>query len=352
MIDDRWSIFPPPGLISVSLRPSLLLALLWAALGCARSTMEPAAARAAPLRPGCPALPVLDSAGLVRDLFAISADSMRGRAIGSLGSAKTRDFLASRFDALGLETISPGRIHVVPVTSPSPRLKDVRSGSNIVGMIAGSVHPDQYIVITAHYDHLGVGQPVDGDSIYNGADDNASGTAALVALARYFFRAHPAHSLVFAAVDGEESGMWGSRDFVSRPAVPLGQILLNVNLDMIGRNVNNELYAAGPGHYPLLTPLVEATVGCAPIRLTIGHDQASAGPGNDWTGQSDQAAFHAKGIPFVYFGEEDHPDYHRPSDRADQLMPGFYLGAVRTVADFIHRFDADPVNARIVPAGH
>jgi hypothetical protein len=101
----------------------------------------------------------------------------------------------------------------------------------------------------------------------------------------------------------------------------------------------------------LLAPLVQATVACAPLRLTIGHDRASDGPGNDWTGQSDQASFDAKGIPFVYFGEEDHPDYHRPSDHADRLMPAFYLAAVQTVADFIRRFDAAPVDARVGVAG-
>ncbi|MES2123738.1 MAG: M28 family peptidase [Gemmatimonadota bacterium] len=336
----------------MTLRSACCATLLLATAGCSRGQTPPAAvATLAPARPGCSALPVLDSVALLHDVTAISDDSMLGRAIGSTGSARTRDFLAARFDALGLETIAPGRIQKMPVTSSSSRLKDVHWGANVVGVIRGRVHPDQYIVITAHYDHLGVGRAVAGDSIYNGADDNGSGTAALAVLARHFLTMRPDHSLVFAAVDGEESGMWGSRYFVAAPTVPLDQILLNVNLDMIGRNVNNELYAAGPGKYPLLEPLAEATADCAPIRLTIGHDRSSAGPGNDWTGQSDQGSFHAKGIPFIYFGEEDHPDYHRPSDHADHLMPAFYIGAVRTVADFIHRFDVAPVDARIKPAG-
>jgi len=339
---------PQPG---PYVRLSFLPCALALILGCARTAAEPAAVAAAPIKPGCFPLASLDSAGLIRNVFAISADSMAGRAIGSLGSAKTRDFLAAWFDAIGLATIAPGRLHKVAVNSNSARLKAVHWGANVVGVVKGTGHPDQYIVITAHYDHLGVGRAVAGDSIYNGADDNASGTAALVTLAKYFYRHPPAHSLIFAAVDGEESGMWGSRAFVSTPVVPLEQILLNVNLDMIGRNVNNELYAAGPGKYPLLTPLLEATSECAPLRLTIGHDRGSAGSGSDWTGQSDQGSFHAKGIPFVYFGEEDHPDYHRPSDHADKLMPGFYLAAVQTVADFVRRFDAAPVDARVAGAG-
>lgn len=303
-----------------------------------------------PAKPGCAPLPALDSVALLHDVAAISHDSMAGRAIGSTGSAKTRDYLASRFDALGLETIAPGRIHVVPVSSPSARLKDVKAGANVVGLIKGSTYPDQYIVISAHYDHVGIGRPVNGDSIYNGADDNASGAASLAILARHFMKHRPAHSIVLAAVDGEESGMWGSRFFVNTPTVPLDKILIDVNMDMVGRNVNNELYASGPNKYPALRPLVEATVACAPITLTIGHDRPADGPGNDWTNQSDQGSFHAKGIPFVYFGEEDHPDYHKPSDHADHLMPAFYVGAIRTVADFVRRFDAAPVNARVAGA--
>lgn len=344
--------FPFSGPFPVPVRFSLAALLVIVAVGCARTAAAPVATTAlGPVKPGCPPLPLLDSIALLRDVAALSADSMNGRAIGSVGSAKVRDFLAARFDALGLATIAPGRIHKMPVNSSSERLKGVTFGANVVGLIKGSVYPEQYLVITAHYDHLGVGRAINGDSIYNGADDNGSGTAALAILARHFMRARPAHSLIFAAVDGEESGMWGSRYFVSHPTVPLQQILLNINLDMIGRNVNNELYAAGPGKYPLLAPFVEATADCAPIHLTIGHDRASTGAGNDWTGQSDQGVFHAKGIPFVYFGEEDHPDYHRPSDQADKLMPGFYIGAARTIADFLHRFDVAPVDARLANTG-
>lgn len=293
-----------------------------------------------PVAPGCEPIPVLDSATLLRDVFRLAADSMRGRDLGSREGAQARDYLAARFDALGLATLAPGRIHPMAVI-PSARVNATR-GFNVVGMIRGTVAPERYIVVTAHYDHVGVGRPVGGDSIYNGADDNASGAAALAVLADHFRRHPPRHSLVFAAVDGEERGMWGSRHFVDAPTVPLDRILVNVNMDMIGRNADNTLFAAGPGKYPALRPLVEATVRCAPLTLRIGHDTA-APRGYDWTSQSDQGSFHRKGIPFVYFGVEDHPDYHRPSDTPERLMPGFYVNAVRTVADFIRRFDAAPV---------
>jgi Zn-dependent M28 family amino/carboxypeptidase len=290
-----------------------------------------------PAKPGCPPLPALDSAELLRDVYRLADDSMRGRRVGSPEGAKARDFLAARFDALGLDRIGAGRIQ--PFEIVSSRMPAGGRGANVVGLIRGTRVPDRYIVITAHYDHVGVGRPVNGDSIYNGADDNASGTAGLLQLARWFVKHPAAHSLILAAVDGEESGELGSRAFVEQPPVPLDRMLADVNLDMVGRNVNGELYAAGPGKYPKLRPLVEATIACSPVKLLIGHD--SGGRGQDWTNQSDQGSFHRRGIPFVYFGEEDHPDYHRPSDTPDRLMPGFFVGSVRTVADFVRRLDEE-----------
>ncbi len=290
-------------------------------------------AQAAPRAASCPAPAVIDSASLLRDLSRLADDSMAGRLIGSIGDLKARDYLAARFDALGLETPPGGRLQRIPVNSD--RLPGVAEAWNVVGVVRGTSDPEHYIVITAHYDHVGIGRPVNGDSIYNGADDNASGAAALAVLAQWFQRHPPRHSLLFAAVDGEERGMWGSRALVETPVVPLDRMLLNVNLDMVSRNVKHELYAAGPDRYPAMRPAVEGVAACAPLTLLIGHDTQDAGPGEDWTTQSDHVQFHRKGIPFVYFGVEDHPDYHKPGDEPRHIMPGFYVGAVRTVAAFI-----------------
>ena len=286
----------------------------------------------------CAPAPAVDSAWLLSAVERLAADSMQGRALGSLGNLKARDFLAARFDALGLGTLPFGRLQRVPVASS--RLPGIDHAWNVVGTIPGSVHPDSFIVVTAHFDHVGIGRPVAGDSIYNGADDNASGAAALPVVAQWFLGHPPRHTLVFAAVDGEERGMWGVRGLVEAPAVPLDRVMLNVNMDMISRNAAGELYLAGPGRYPALAPVVAEAAACAPITLLRGHDTEAAGRGEDWTTQSDHAWFHRRGIPFLYFGVEDHPDYHRPSDEFAGVMPGFYLGAVRTVVDVIRRIDA------------
>ena len=305
-------------------------------------------AKASAQATSCPAI-AIDSAGMMRDVFRLADDSMRGRKVGTPENAKARDFIAARFDALGLGRVAPGRIQ--PFTA-SERGGVALKGYNVVGTIPGLMFPNEFIVISAHFDHIGaVGVPgaqcraIGADSVCNGADDNASGTAGLLTTARLFINEKPRHTLVFVAFDAEESGDVGSNAWVLAAPIPLDRILVDVNMDMVGRNVKNQLFAAGPNKYPELMPLAEQTVACTKgITLTIGHDGSGVYTGRaDWTDQSDQAAFNVKKIPFMYFGEEDHADYHHAGDSPEKLMPGFYAASVRAVADFIRRFDATPV---------
>jgi Zn-dependent M28 family amino/carboxypeptidase len=268
-----------------------------------------------------------DARALLRDIETLSADDMGGRGIGSPGIQKARSFLLERFARTGLRSFDGGYIRRF-------EYKGKAVGANIVGYIPGARNPDKYIVVTAHYDHLGVR---DGN-IYNGADDNASGTAALLALAGYFGRNRPAYSIVFAAFDGEEEGLLGSRSFVNDPPVELSSILVNVNLDMISRSIKNELYAVGTRQYPALRSYLAEVASGAKIKLLFGHDGSGKG-GEDWTKQSDQYPFHKKGIPFIYFGVEDHQDYHKPTDDFTNIDQTFYILAVETVLSTIKSFD-------------
>ncbi|MHB1223734.1 MAG: M28 family peptidase [Gemmatimonadaceae bacterium] len=279
----------------------------------------------------------VDSASLLGDLFRLADDSLRGRASGTPENAAARAFIAARFDQLGLDTVGSGRVQ--PFTFADRRGPDPVAAANVVGVVRGTELPDRYIVISAHYDHVGVGRPVNGDSIYNGADDNASGTAALLALARHF-RANPArHSLIFAAFDAEERGLRGARAFVANPPVERSAIALDVNMDMVSHSERGELYAAGAAKWPALREPLERVAAVAPVRLLLGHDTPQPTAGDDWTMQSDQGPFHQAGIPFVYFGVEDHPDYHRPSDEPRTITPGFYVNAVRTVLLAVRELD-------------
>jgi Zn-dependent M28 family amino/carboxypeptidase len=190
-------------------------------------------------------------------------------------------------------------------------------------------------VVTAHYDHVGV----QNGTIYNGADDNASGTAALLVIADELRRNPPEHSVIIAALDAEEAGLSGARAFVDAPPVPPTTIRANLNLDMVGRNEAGELWAAGTFHYPQLLPLVQEVAQRAPVKLRIGHDRPGVIGEDDWTMLSDHGPFHAKRIPFLYLGVEDHADYHKPTDDAERIEPGFYGRAVATVIALLRELD-------------
>lgn len=278
------------------------------------------------------AVAAVDSARLLTDLRVLAADSMEGRRPGTEGSERARRYLLQRMREIGLEPLGGSEL-----AHPFALRRDgaeAGQGINLIGVVPGTVHADRYLVVTAHYDHVGIR---DGE-IYNGADDNASGTAALLALARHFSENPPEHGIVFAALDAEEMGLQGARAFVASPPVEREAIVLNVNLDMVSRGDRGELYAAGAHHYPFLRPHLERVAAVAPVSLRLGHDSPDLGS-DDWTNQSDHAAFHAAGIPFVYFGVEDHPDYHRPTDDAERVDPAFFVGAVRTLVLAVEELD-------------
>ena len=148
----------------------------------------------------------------------------------------------------------------------------------------------------------------------------------------------PDNSIIFIALDAEEQGLGGARHFVENPVVPLDQIVMAVNMDMISNNFDNELYAVGTYHYPFLKPVIEESTANAPINVLFGYD-SDEWP-QDWTMASDHGPFHTKGIPFVYFGVEDHPHYHAPTDTYENTNPEFYLNAVETIIGVIEDLDA------------
>jgi hypothetical protein len=267
-----------------------------------------------------------DSARLLNDLSVLAADSMEGRAPGSLGSARARAFLARSLSEAGAGTLGESFRH--------PFEWEGGRGENLVAIIPGTA-PEAVIVLTAHFDHQGVRE----GRIFNGADDNASGAAAALEIVRQVVHAPLRHTLVVALLDAEESGLRGARAFLADPPVPLEQITLNVNLDMVART-GGVLWAAGSHHTPELRPVLEGITEAVPLDLRLGHDRPGAPEGDDWTGASDHAPFHGAGIPFVYFGVEDHVDYHRPTDDFERIDAGEYVDAVRTILIALHALDA------------
>jgi Zn-dependent M28 family amino/carboxypeptidase len=269
------------------------------------------------------------------DVRVLSADTMEGRGVGTPGGAKARAYIVKRFGQIGLRP--QGKSFEQPFTF-KPRYfgKDI-TGVNLVARIPGTSSSNKVLVVSAHYDHLGVRK----GEVYNGADDNASGVAGLLAVAEAFKARPPRHTVLIVAFDGEESGLKGAKAFVADPPVPLASIGLNVNFDMISKNPKGELYVSGAGPQPWLKPVLGNVAKLAPVKLTLGHDTDAQGKENNWTQQSDQGPFAAAGVPWVYFGVEDHPEYHKPTDDFATVPQDFFKRAVTTVVLATRALDDD-----------
>ncbi len=277
----------------------------------------------------------IDRDQLLRDIQILSSDYFEGRKPDTRGGFIAQGYVIGRFAGIGLNRISD--TYTQPFQTVNQRTnEEFNHAANVIGYIEGTENPDHYIVVTAHFDHLGTSN---GD-IFNGADDNASGVGGMFAAAEWFINNPPSTSLLFIGFDAEEQGLRGARYFIENPVVPLESIVMNVNLDMISLNTENRIYAVGTYHYPFLKPLVENATADAPIDVLFGHDSPDLPPGEDWTMSSDHGPFHSVGIPFIYFGVEDHPHYHTPTDIFENITPEFYYNATKTIIETIREFDS------------
>jgi Zn-dependent M28 family amino/carboxypeptidase len=270
---------------------------------------------------------------LLSDIKTLSSDAYQGRRTGTAGSKKAQEYIIARF--LDYKLIPFEGYYEQPFSFKTSNGMEF-NGTNLIGYIEGKVEKDLYLVVTAHYDHLGIR----GNQIFNGADDNASGVAAMFAVAEYFQRNPPDHSIIFVATDAEEIGLKGAYHFVDKPPVPLEQIVMNINVDMISRNESNEIFACGVYHFPFLKTFIEKNKTLYDIKLRYGHDEPESQSGmQDWSYASDHGPFLKKGIPFIYFGVEDHDDYHKPTDTFDKINQVFFVKAASMVLDYIDIFD-------------
>jgi len=208
---------------------------------------------------------------------------------------------------------------------------------NVVAVFEGSdsVLKDEYVALGAHYDHVGIGLPVNGDAIYNGADDDGSGTTALLTMAEALAKApkRPKRSVLFVWHAGEEKGLWGSRYFTNYPTVPLEKIVTQINIDMIGRSKKegdtnirnadlsgpNEVYVIGSKM--MSTELGELTeiVNKDYLNITFNYRYDDPTDPNRFFFRSDHYNYAKKGIPIVFFFDGVHEDYHRPGDSVDKI---------------------------------
>jgi len=232
-----------------------------------------------------------------------------------------------------------------------------QTAPNTIGILEGSDPDlrDEYIIFTAHMDHIGVSSDADGDSINNGADDDGSGTVTIIELAQAFasMETRPRRSLAFMTVSGEEKGLLGSQWYSDHPTLPLEQTVANVNIDMIGRNWQDTIVAIGKEE-STLGPLVESIAESHPeLDMQVIDD---LWPEENFYSRSDHFNFARKGVPILFFFNGVHDDYHQESDEVEKIGYDkmarigrliFYLGLEVANADERPMWDADAY-ARIV----
>jgi aminopeptidase YwaD len=211
--------------------------------------------------------------------------------------------------------------------------------SNVIGWIEGSDArlKSEYVIIGAHYDHLGLGGPESlaanpEAQIHHGADDNASGTSALLELARTMSsdRAKVKRSVIFMAFAAEEMGLLGSAAYTKNPPVPLASTVAMLNMDMVGRLRNGSLFVGGVGTSPVWKPLLDK------VNANVQGPEATGqrfqlGIGQDGFGPSDHQSFYVKDIPVLFFFTGSHDDYHKPSDTAEKVN----AEGTRQIAEFV-----------------
>jgi len=278
-----------------------------------------------------------DADDTVRILETLAADEMQGRRTGTEGNAKARAFLKQEIAKIDFDAA----YDTVFTTKPRPNRDGeiapdapVYEAVNLNALIDVDDNDEgPLLVISAHYDHLGVR----GDKIYNGADDNASGAAALFAIAQSFADTPPDHDVLFIWFDAEEMGLQGARHFVDEKSFGKRPVF-NFNLDMVSQSEVGEIYASGTYHTPALKPVMEKVAKGTGVKLSFGHDRPEDGQ-NDWTLQSDHGPFHLAGVPFLYLGVEDHPHYHSDTDEFETIPLPFYKKSVGLIVKTAHALD-------------
>jgi len=277
-----------------------------------------------------------DRQQLLEHIAVLSSDEFSGRKFSSEASIKSQTYLIDTLKNLAIPAFNNHYRH--PFFQDS--LFQSRQGANIIALIPGSHFPDEYIVLSAHYDHLGRKQ----NRIFNGADDNASGTAALLLYGKRLIKNPLHYSVILLFTDGEEANLLGAKAFAAEQKNLLRKVKLNINLDMIaGSNQTRKLRfiskkldnilskEALQDFKALQAKLKEESF----VKLTHGFRSSRIGGSSisktDWRMASDHGVFYRAGIPFIYFGVGDHKNYHSESDDFSNINQPFFISATQSI---------------------
>ncbi|WP_027378080.1 M28 family metallopeptidase [Kaistella palustris] len=269
----------------------------------------------------------ITSEELKTHLYIVASDEMEGRDTGSEGQKKAGRYLIEQYQKMGVSHPQSMKNYyqTVPKEALNGRRGSLPESENILAFIEGTQKPEEVIVISAHYDHVGMSN---GD-IYNGADDDGSGTVALLEIAEAFQKAKkagngPKRSILFLHVTGEEHGLLGSKYYAENPVFPLANTVADLNIDMIGRcdpgNCGKDyVYAIGSEMLSSELKKINEAANKATVNLELNYKYDDPNDKDRLYYRSDHYNFAKNGIPVIFYFDGIHEDYHKPTDTSDKI---------------------------------
>ncbi|TRO66985.1 M28 family peptidase [Christiangramia sabulilitoris] len=291
---------------------------------------------------------------LKEHLYIFASDEFEGRETGEPGQKKAAEYLKNEYKSLNLPSPLGGDDYYQEVPVSYFKRGNVKPTENVVAFLEGSEKPEEILVISSHYDHVGVDEA---GNIYNGADDDGSGTVGVLEIAEAFVKAKkdgytPKRSILFLNVTGEEKGLVGSKFYTDEPIFPLANTVVNLNIDMIGRkdpaHEANDNYVYLIGSDKLSTDLhnLSESVNEKYINMDLDYKYNDENDPNRFYYRSDHYNFAKNNIPIIFYFNGTHADYHKPTDTPDKIE--YELLAKRARLVFLTAWEIANRDARLV----
>ncbi len=260
-------------------------------------------------------------------LYTFASDEFMGRDTGEPGQKLAAEYLKEEYQELEIPSPLGGDDYYQEVPSSAFGRGNIKDSENVLAFIEGSTMPEEILVLSSHYDHVGVD---DEGNIYNGADDDGSGTVAILEIAEAFMKAKkdgygPKRSILFLNVTGEEKGLVGSRYYTENPVFPLENTVTNLNIDMIGRigegmeNSGDYVYLIGSDKLSTELHNLSEEVNSKYLNLNLDYTFNDENDPNRFYYRSDHYNFAKHDIPIIFYFNGVHEDYHRPTDTPDKI---------------------------------
>ncbi|WP_109852384.1 M28 family metallopeptidase [Aquimarina sp. AU58] len=261
-------------------------------------------------------------------LYVFAGDDFEGRDTGEPGQKKAAEYLKKQYQRMGIPSPLGGDDYYQEIPESYFR-GGIKSSENVLAFIEGTEKPDEIVVISAHYDHVGTDK--DGN-IHNGADDDGSGTVSILEIADAFMKAKkdgkgPKRSILFLHVTGEEKGLYGSKFYTENPVFPLENTVTDLNIDMIGRidekhegeDKSNYVYLIGSDRLSTELHNISEKVNTEHTKLDLDYTYNAANDPNRFYFRSDHYNFAKHNIPIIFYFNGVHEDYHKPTDTPDKI---------------------------------